>query len=65
MSKFEKLVYVGCPWLFGVVMVVTGIMGMRTLSSIWYSLMLICTGFICMSMYCICSLLAKLVDKVK
>jgi hypothetical protein len=26
MSKFEKLVYVGCPWFFGMVLVVVALL---------------------------------------
>ena len=63
LSKFDKLVYVGCPWLFGVVLVVGGIFMSNIRQEKAASLILICAGLICISLYCICALLLKVAEK--
>ena len=63
LSKLDKLVYVGCPWLFGVVLVVSGIFVSKTGQDNIYSLILICAGLISMSLYCVCALLLKIIEK--
>ena len=57
MSKFDKLALVGSPWFFGVVLIICGfiIQGDEFL-------LLLCTGLICMSLFCVCSLLVKIVE---
>lgn len=65
LTKLEKLVYVGCPWFFGIILVICGIvvssMGKDTL----IGMLLICSGLICMSLYCVSSLLAKVIEAKK
>lgn len=65
MKKFEKLVYVGCPWFFGMVLIVCGLIIQGGTQTKLYGLLLICTGLICTSIYCVCSLLAKIVERKK
>ncbi len=62
MKKFEKLVYVGCPWFFGVVLITCGLIVQSGTQTKLHGLLLICTGLICMSIYCVCSLLAKSIE---
>lgn len=67
MSKLEKLVYVGCPWFFGAVLIVCGLIirNNHNPEKTLYALMAICTGLICMSIYCACSILVKIVENKK
>ena len=58
MSKFEKLVYVGCPWFFGMVLVVVALLNTSEMETVG-------SGMICMSLFCVCSLLVKLVENKK
>jgi len=64
MSKFEKLVYVGCPWFFGMVLVVVALLNASEMEDI-NVLLAICSGLICMSLFCVCSLLVKIVENKK
>ena len=61
LSRFEKIVYVGCPWLFGVVFILVGLLAEFAHP---FTKML-CTGFglLFISLYCICALLAKIAEK--
>lgn len=65
MSKLEKLVYVGCPWVFGAVLIVCGLIILINPQTKLHGLMAICTGFVCMSIYCVCSILVKIVEGKK
>lgn len=65
MTKFEKIVYVGCPWLFGMVMIINGVyLGFAVPKSL-AGLASVGLGLTCVSLYCVCSLLAKLVETKK
>lgn len=61
MSKFEKLVYVGCPWFFGMVLVVVALLNVSEMETTNFVLMT-SSGLICMSLFCVCSLLVKIVE---
>ena len=61
LSRFEKLVYLGCPWLFGMVLIVCGLVVTGKGSGGIQGLMLICSGLIAMSIFCLCALVAKAV----
>ena len=63
LTKFEKIVYQGCPWFFSVVMVACGIIVSSAKPDETQGVILICAGLICMSLYCISSLLVKLIEK--
>jgi len=65
MTKFEKLVYVGCPWFFGVVLIACGLIISTNPQAKLHGLLLKCTGLICMSFYCVCSILVKIVENKK
>lgn len=62
MTKFEKLVYVGCPWLFGTVMVISGLYISFTKPAKLIGILMSGFGLICMSLYCICALLVKIIE---
>lgn len=61
LSKLEKITYVGCPWLFGVIYVIVALLtkSKDTLATVIIG----GTGLILISLFCVCSLLAKIVDK--
>ena len=61
MSKFEKLVYVGCPWFFGMVLVVVALLNASEMETA-NVLLVVCSGLICMSLFCVCSLLVKIIE---
>ena len=65
LTKFEKLVYVGCPWFFSVVMIVCGIIVTKINPKILDGVLLMCSGLICMSLFCVCALLAKIITSRK
>ena len=62
MTKFEKLTLVGAPWFFGIVMTVCGAIVQIAAPDRLHGMLLICSGLICMSIYCVCSLLAKIIE---
>jgi predicted benzoate:H+ symporter BenE len=72
LTPLEKTVYVGAPWVFGVVLTLSGIVA--TLSNIvstvprteqviatsqLHGIALICSGLICTSLFCLCSIVIK------
>lgn len=65
LTKFEKLIYVGCPWLFGIVTIISGIIVTRANPERLHGMLLICSGLICMSLFCICALLTKIITSRK
>lgn len=65
MKKFEKLVYVGCPWVFGMILIVCGLIVQRGPQAKLHGLLLICAALICISIYCVCSLLLKIVEGIR
>ena len=65
MTKLEKLTLVGAPWFFGIVMTICGIIVQTSAPERLHGLLLICSGLICMSMYCICNLLVKIIESKK
>ena len=48
MSKFEKLVYAGCPFFFGMILVVVALLNASEMETT-NALLVICSGLICMS----------------
>ena len=63
MTKLEKLVYIGCPWLFAMVMITSGIYLGFTSNYKFAGFFAAGFGFICMSLYCVCALLGKIIEK--
>jgi galactitol-specific phosphotransferase system IIC component len=63
MSKIEKLLNVGTPFFFGMVLIVCGLIMRSSPEKTLYALMAICTGFICLSICCVCSILIKILEK--
>jgi len=54
---------VGCPWFFGTILIVVQIFGVSRGANPLYTLILIPTGLILISIYCVCALLVKLIEK--
>jgi len=65
LKKSEKLSYVGGPFLFSIVLIICGIIVSKAAPERLHGIVLICSGLICMSLYCVCGLLAKMVDSGK
>ncbi|MBL7197794.1 MAG: hypothetical protein ISS47_06815 [Candidatus Omnitrophica bacterium] len=63
LPRFEKLIFFGCPWLFGMVMIISGIAVRRSSTNKLLSILLVCSGLICMSLYCVCALIVKIIEK--
>lgn len=63
MSKFEKLLCVGCPFVFGMVLVGCGLIIRSDPGKILYALMAICTGLVCMSIFSVCAVLIRILEK--
>lgn len=65
LTKLEKLVYIGCPWFFGIVLIICGIFVASYRADTLIGMLLICSGLICMSLYCVAALLAKVIEVKK
>ena len=63
MKRLEKLIYIGCPWIFGIVLIIAGLFVLVNAPEQLHGLLLICTGLLCMSLYCVCSILSRIVEK--
>ena len=63
MKRLEKLIYIGCPFFFGIVLIVSGLVVQSNLPEQLHGLLLICTGLVCMSLYCVSSILSRIADK--
>ena len=62
LNKVERITYVGCPWFFSMVLLVCGIIVSYFASASLQGTILLCAGLICMSLYCVCALLSKLLN---
>lgn len=65
MKKFERMVFVACPGIFGAVLIVVGLMVVFKPQAKMLGLLAMCAGFICSSIFCVCSLLAEIIEKKK
>jgi galactitol-specific phosphotransferase system IIC component len=63
MKRLEKLIFIGCPWFFSIVLIVLGLIVQVNVPEQLHGLLLICTGLICMSLYCVCSILSRIAEK--
>ena len=63
LSKMEKLTYAGSPFFFGIVLIACGIFVSKAAPEMVHGTVLICSGLICMSFYCVCALLVKMIEK--
>jgi len=63
MKKLEKLIFIGCPWFFGIILIVLGLVVQVNTPEQLHGLLLICTGLLCMSLYCVCSILSRIAEK--
>ena len=62
LTKLEKISYVGGPWFFGVTLIICGIIVTNINPASFQGVLLICSGLLCMSIYCVCALLAKIIS---
>ncbi|MFC2149521.1 hypothetical protein ACFLQ8_02355 [Candidatus Auribacterota bacterium] len=60
LTKFEKLVITGCPWFFGLVLTLCGVIIQNVQKNPLPGLILACTGLICFCFYCVCYLMVRL-----
>ena len=65
LSRFEKLVYLGCPWLFGTVLMVCGLVVASKRTGAIEGLLLICCSLVILSIWCLCSLIAKALPLIR
>lgn len=65
LTKLEKLSYVGAPWFFGIVMTVVGNIVANANPKGLHGIVLISAGLICMSLFCVCALLVKIIPSDK
>ena len=63
LTKNEKKVYISAPWFFGMVMIVCGTYISFSKPEMPQAITLISSGLICFSIYCVCALLVKLIEK--
>ena len=63
LRKIDKIVLVNCPLFFGLVLLLTAIMISRHQAGTIHELIMISSGLICVSIYCISSLLVRLIQK--
>ncbi|MFH1578130.1 MAG: hypothetical protein ABIC18_03555 [Candidatus Omnitrophota bacterium] len=62
LTKLDRFSYVICPLLFALVMIISGIFTTNVDPTRPHGVILICAGLLGMSLYCICGLLAKIID---
>lgn len=63
MRKTEKLILVGYPFFLGLFCVICGTIASLSHPEKLQGAILICTGIICISVYCVCSILARIAEK--
>jgi len=59
LTPLEKSVYVGAPWVFGVVLTLSGIVATYLKPAELSGILLITSGLVCTSLFCLCSLVSK------
>jgi hypothetical protein len=65
MRKVEKAFYIGGPWFFGIVLIISALVVGRNPDTIIPELMLFCSGLVCTSIYCVCALMYRLIEENK
>ncbi len=63
MNQFDKVVLVGLPWLFGLVLTLCGVVVSHVQPAQLHGVILTIGGIICFAIFCICSLLVKILLK--
>ena len=63
LSDFEKMSLAYAPLWFAILLIVSGMVVSFFNPGPLHGIIMVCSGLICMSMYCICALLVKLVEK--
>ncbi|HEX9934752.1 MAG TPA: hypothetical protein VGB38_06095 [bacterium] len=63
MTKVERFAFVTCPFLFGMVLIFIGMVATKKRPDLAQGIILICSGIICVCLFAISSLLAKLIEK--
>ena len=66
MSKFEKFIYIACPWLFGTVLVVASLFCWQCgPDTKLIKVVMIGMGFILISLFGVCSILVKILETLQ
>ena len=67
MSRFERFIVTACPWLFGSICIVAGLLvaatGKPEARTLW--VIMICSGFILMTLYGITTVLLQLLKAIE
>ncbi|MDP8262349.1 MAG: hypothetical protein P9M13_03495 [Candidatus Ancaeobacter aquaticus] len=59
LSRYEKFVYTGCPWFFGFILTVSGIVVQQMRDDVLPGLIMTSAGLLCFCFYCLISMLIK------
>ena len=63
MKTIEKRIAYWGPWFLGLAMTVVGIqVGLKAPAKL-HGVVMVCTGMICMSLFCVCTFLSHIVDR--
>ena len=62
MNKIEKFAFITCPLLFGLVLVLIGMYATKQRPDLSHGIIMICSGLICVCLFAISSLLAKIIE---
>ncbi len=63
LRKIDRIVLVNCPLFFGLVLLLSAIMISKYQKGTIHEIIMIASGLVCVSIYCLTSLLAKLIEK--
>ncbi|MBD3264737.1 MAG: hypothetical protein GF375_06515 [Candidatus Omnitrophica bacterium] len=63
LSLLEKVTFILVPWFFGIFLSLCAVILSFTRGDPMATIIFICSGFIVISLYCVCSLLAKIIEK--
>ena len=61
LTRLERISYVGGPWFLGIALIVCGIIVANADPAKLHGILLICTGLLCMCLYSVCALLARII----
>ena len=62
MKKTEKFAFITCPMIFGLVLVFIGMYAIKQRPDLPHGIIMICSGLICVCLFAISSLLAKIIE---
>jgi len=64
MDRADRITRVGTPFVFGMLLIISGIVFLFIKPELAHGVYLIGAGLVCVSLYCTCSLLAKIIEKI-